>query len=127
MLAGRPCQPVSRHAASLSATNPASLAEATLNNATVTVLLGGTTFASGVSASSYALVTNPAVSGLSVANVTGGASGSTSATLTLAFTGGFSAPTTLAVRVLAAAHTPHARDSLQSPRHPHHRGQATER
>ena len=90
----------------ISATNPASLTEATLNNATVTVLLGGTTFASGVSASSFALVANPAVSGLSVASVTGGASGSTSATLTLAFTGDISAPTTLAVRVLAAALPP---------------------
>ena len=56
-------------------------------------LLGGTTFASGVSASSFALVANPAVSGLSVTSVTGGASGSASA------------PTTLAVRVLAAAHS----------------------
>ena len=54
----------------MSATSPASLTEAILNNATVTV--SGITYASGVSASSFALVTNPGVSGLSVSNVTGG-------------------------------------------------------
>ena len=89
----------------LSATNPASLTEATLNGATVTVSFGGLTFASGVSASSFALVTSPTIAGLSIANVTGGASGSTSATLTLGFTGDFDTPATLAVRVLAAAHS----------------------
>ena len=71
----------------ISATSPASLTEATLNGATVTVSLGGPTYASGVSASSFALVTSPAIAGLSISNVTGGASGSTSATLTLGFTG----------------------------------------
>ena len=50
-----------------------SLTEATLNGATVTVSLGGLTFASGVSASSFALVTSPAIAGLSIATVTGGA------------------------------------------------------
>ena len=91
----------------ISATNPASLTEANLNGATVTVSLGGLTFASGVSASSFQLVTSPAISGLSVSNVTGGASGSTSATLTLATASGFDfdTPATLAVRVLAAAHS----------------------
>ena len=91
----------------LSATNPASLTEANLNGATVTVSLGGLTFASGVSASSFQLVTSPAISGLSISNVTGGASGSTSATLTLATASGFDfdVPATLAVRVLAAAHS----------------------
>ena len=91
----------------LSATNPASLTEATLNGATVTVSLGGLTYASGVSASSFALVANPAIAGLSIGNVTGGASGATTATLTLA-TGagyGFNTPATLAVRVRAAAHS----------------------
>ena len=89
----------------LSATGPASLTEATLNGATVTVSLGGLTYASGVSASSFALVTSPTIAGLSIANVTGGASGSTSATLTLGFTGDFDTPATLAAWVLAAAHS----------------------
>ena len=91
----------------LSATNPSSLTEANLNGATVTVSLGGLTFASGVSASSFQLVTSPAISGLSISNVTGGASGSTSATLTLTTGAGFDfdTPATLAVRVLAAAHS----------------------
>ena len=50
---------------------------------------------------------NPAVSGLSISNVAGGASGSTggtSATLTLASSGVVGANAALAVRVLAAAH-----------------------
>ena len=89
----------------ISATNPASLTEATLNGTTVTVSLGGLTYASGVSASSFALVTNPTIAGLSIANVTGGASGCMSATLTLGFTGDLDTPATLAVRVLAAAHS----------------------
>ena len=91
----------------ISATNPASLTEANLNGATVTVSLGGLTFASGVSASSFALVTNPTIAGLSIGNVAGGASGTRTATLTLA-TGagyGFNTPATLTVRVRAAAHS----------------------
>ena len=90
------------------ASNPATLTEANLNGATLTVTLpSGTTFASGVSASSFALVTNPTIAGLSIGNVTGGASGTRTATLTLATgTGyGFNTPATLAVRVLAAAHS----------------------
>ena len=100
-----PSRPGSGSGAYVSATSPASLTEATLNGATVTFSLGGLTFASGVSASSFALVTSPAIAGLSVSNVTGGASGSTSATLTLGFTGDFDTPATLAVRVRAAAHS----------------------
>ena len=92
----------------LSATNPASLTEANLNGARLTVTLpSGFTFASGVSTSSFALATNPTIAGLAISNVTGGASGTRTATLTLA-TGagyGFSRPSTLAVRVLAAAHS----------------------
>ena len=90
------------------ASNPATLTEANLNGATLTVTLpSGTAFASGVSASSFALVTNPTIAGLSIGNVTGGASGTRTATLTLATgTGyGFNTPATLAVRVLAAAHS----------------------
>ena len=52
-------------------------------------------------------MTSPTIAGLSIANVTGGASGATTATLTLA-TGagyGFNTPSTLAVRVRAAAHS----------------------
>ena len=79
--------------------------EAALNGARRTVSLGGPTFASGVSASSFALVTSPSIAGLTIANVTGGASGSMSATLTLGFTGDFDTPATLAVRVRAAAHS----------------------
>ena len=90
------------------ASNPATLTEANLDGATLTVTLpSGTTFASGVSASSFELVTSPAIAGLSIGNVAGGASGATTATLTLA-TGagyGFSTASTLAVRVLAAAHS----------------------
>ena len=63
-------------------------------------------FASGVSASSFALVADPTVSGLSVASLTGGAARHASASLSLAFTEDFSAPATLAVRVLAAALRP---------------------
>ena len=43
----------------ISATNPSSLTEANLNGATVTVSLGGLTYASGVSVSSFALVVSP--------------------------------------------------------------------
>ena len=91
----------------VSATNPASLTESALNGATVTVTLTGLTYASGVSASSFALATNPTIAGLTISNVTGGTSGTRTATLTLATgTGyGFSRPSTLAVRVRAAAHS----------------------
>ena len=91
----------------VSATNPASLTESALNGATVTVTLVGLTYASGVSASSFSLVTNPSLSGLSVSGITGGTSGSTAATLTLATASGFDfdTPATLAVQVAAAAHS----------------------
>ena len=68
----------------ISATSPAALTEANPNGATVSVGLGGLTFASGVSTSSFALVTMPAIAGLSIGGITGGASGATTATLTLA-------------------------------------------
>ena len=89
------------------ASTPTPLTEANLNGARLTVaLLGGATF-TGVSAASFELVTVPAIPGLSIGGVTGGASGSSSATLTLA-TGagyGFSTQATIAVRALAAAHS----------------------
>ena len=71
------------------ASNPSPLTEANLGGAALTLTLpSGATFASDVSASSFALVTNPAIAGLSISNITGGASGSTSATLTLATSAG---------------------------------------
>ncbi len=101
---GRGSFVVFTYGASVSATSPSALTEANLNGATVTVALEDTTFAAGVTKSNFALVTSPAIAGLSVGSVSGGASGSTTATLTLAFTGGFDAVRTLAVRVKAAAH-----------------------
>ncbi len=101
---GRGSLIVFTYGASVSATSPSALTEASLNGATVTVALEDTTFAAGVTKSSFALVTSPAIAGLTIGSVSGGASGSTTATLTLAFTGGFDAVRTLAVRVKAAAH-----------------------
>ena len=93
------------YGASVSATSPSALTEASLNGATVTVALEDTTFAAGVTKSSFALVTSPAIAGLSVDSVSGGASGSTSATLNLSWSGTtLAADAKLKVRVLAAAH-----------------------
>ena len=84
-------------------TNPSSLTETNLDGATLALSLTGTTFASGVTADSFALA--PAISGLSIADVVGAASGGTTATLTLAYAGGeLPATQELAVRVLTAAH-----------------------
>ena len=89
------------------ASSPATLTEANLDGASLTVTLAGVTFAAGISATSFELVTSPTIAGLSINSITGGATGTTTATLTLAAgTGyGFDAATTLAVRVLAAAHS----------------------
>ena len=85
--------------------SPSVLTAATLNGAAVTVSLDRATFASGVGASSFELVTSPAVAGLSVGSVSGGASGSTTATLNLSWSGTtLAADAKLKVRVLAAAH-----------------------
>ena len=84
---------------------PAPLTDANLNGATLTVTLPtGVTFSSGVSASSFVLVTSPALTGLSIGSVTGG---STTAILTLATDAGyvFDVSATIAVRVLAAANS----------------------
>ena len=89
------------YGASISSTSPSPLTEANLNTATVAVSLAETTFASGVTASSFELVTD--VPDVSISGVSGGASGSTTATLTLAFTGDFGTSRTLAVKVKAAA------------------------
>ncbi len=88
--------------------NPAPLTDANLNGATLTVTLPtGVTFSSGVSASSFVLVTSPALTGLSIGSVTGGTAGSTTAILTLATDAGyvFDVSATIAVRVLAAANS----------------------
>ena len=90
------------YGASITSTSPASLTEANLNTATVSLSLAQAAFASGVTAASFELVT--AIPNVSVSSVSGGASGTTTATLTLAFTGDFSASETLAVKVKAAAH-----------------------
>ena len=88
--------------------NPDTLTEANLDGARLTVtLLSGVNFAGGVSASSFALVTSPALTGLAIASVSGGAPGTTMATLILETSAGygFDSPATIAVRVLAAAHS----------------------
>ena len=89
-------------AAAISSTDPAALTEGNLDGATLAVALTDTTFASGVAASHFALVTE--VPGVSVARVSGAAEGGRAATLTLAFTGDISTDETLAVTVAAAAH-----------------------
>ena len=98
-----PNHKVAGSAIAISAVNPSSLTERNVDGATIALSLTGTTFASGVTAASFALV--PAVPGLSIANVAGAASGGTTATLTLAHAGGeLPASYALAVRVLTAAH-----------------------
>ena len=88
--------------ADITATNPTTLTESSLNTATISLRLSNANFASGVTASSFELVT--AIPNVSISGVSGGAVGNSNATLTLAFTGDFSATETLAVRVLDAAH-----------------------
>ena len=89
--------------AAITASTPAALTEATLDNATVTVTLTDTTFASGATASDFMLNTD--VSGLTVgalATVPGDAA----ATLTLAYDDtDFDTARTLGVTVAAAAHS----------------------
>ena len=86
------------------------LTEGNLDGATLTVTLGGVTFAAGISAASFELVTNPTLAGLSISSITGGGTGETTATLTLATNAdygeiGDNDTANLAVRVLAAAHS----------------------
>ena len=99
---------VTVNAAPTLASNPTTLTEGNLDGATLTVTLpSGFTYAAGVSAASFELVTSPTIAGLSISGVTGGAAGTTAATLTLAAGAGygFDAASTLAVKVLAAAHS----------------------
>ena len=91
------------YGASVSATSPSALTEANLNGAAVTVSLEDTTFGSGVTKSSFALVTT--IPGVSIDRIATVSPGATTATLTLAFTGDWrGAGRPLAVKVLAAAH-----------------------
>ena len=89
--------------ASISSTTPAALTEDNLNGATVAVALSGVTFGSGVTASSFELVT--AMTGVSINSVSSVSSGDAAATLTLSSTADISATADLAVKVLAAAHS----------------------
>ena len=89
--------------AALAATSPATLTESNLNNATLTVKLTDTTFAAGVTASSFTLTTD--VPGLTLGSVAPPPSGATSTTLTLAYAGAdFDTARTLSLTVKDAAH-----------------------
>ena len=83
-------------------TSPA-LAEATLNNATVTVELTNAAFKVGATAANFTLTTN--LPGLRVASLATVTAGDTSATLTLGYSGGFDTVRTLSVTVADSAHT----------------------
>ena len=89
--------------ASISSTTPAALDSTVLDGATVTVELGGVTFGSGVTASSFELVT--AMSGVSISGVSSVTSGDTTATLTLSAPAAVPAVAPLAVKVPEAAHS----------------------
>ena len=90
-------------APSAAITSPATLAEATLNGATVTVALTNAAFESGVTAAHFTLTTN--LPGLRVSSLATVNAGDTSATLTLGHSGGFDTVRTLSVTVADAAHT----------------------
>ena len=91
------------YSASISSTTPAALTEGNLSGATIAIALTGVTFESGVTASSFELVTT--MTGVSISSVSSVSSGDTAATLTLASTADISTTADLAVRVLAAAHS----------------------
>ena len=87
------------------APSPAALTESNLHGATLTLTLDNTTFAAGAQGAgtgAFALVST--IPGLTIAQVSGVASGGTTATLTLGFTGDFRGQPTVAVRVPAATH-----------------------
>ena len=87
----------------ISSTNPATLGEANLHGATVTVTLTNTAFAAGVTASSFTLTSG--VPGLSVGSVATVSDGDTTATLTLDYDGtNFDIVDSLSVNLVAAAH-----------------------
>ena len=99
-------RPVSPTPGTAAIASPAILTAATLNNATLTVSLERTTYASGVTAASFELVTEGiADAARAIASATATAGG-TSATLTLASSGMLGANATLAVKALPAALRP---------------------
>ena len=86
--------------------SPATLAEATLNGAMVTVALTNAAFEVGAGTGNFSLTTNPALAGLSVSALATVNAGDTSATLTLGYSGGnFDTLRTFAVTVADSAHT----------------------
>ena len=87
--------------ASITAPNPATLNEADLNGARLTVTLAGTDYESSITAGQFTLT--PAVTGLRISNAS--RASTTEAVLTLAFTGDLTADTDLQVGVTDAAHT----------------------
>ena len=87
------------------ASNPSPLDESNIDGAQLTVTLGADhAFGSGVTAASFDLIHRSSISGLSIASMTGGGSGTRTATLTLGSTASFSDSFDLNVRVHAAAH-----------------------
>ena len=88
--------------AGITGTTPSPLTEGGLSGATLNLRLFNTSFGSGVTVSSFELVT--AIPNVSISGVSSVSSGDTTATLTLAFTGDFNATETLVVKVLDAAH-----------------------
>ena len=99
----QPAHKVIGPSASITSTTPAALGLTNLDGATVTVELGGVTFGSGVTASSFELVT--AMAGVSISGVSSVTSGDTTATLTLSAPAAVSAAAPLAVKVPEAAHS----------------------
>ena len=91
--------------ARITSSNPGWLTWPTLNTATLTVTLTGSTFGSSVAASNFTINASPAITGLSVTNASA-TSGGTTATLTLGYTGSttLTGDRTFTVTVAAAAH-----------------------
>ncbi len=91
--------------ARVTSSNPGWLTWPTLNTATVTVTLTGSTFGSSVAASNFTINASPAITGLSVTNASA-TSGEATATLTLGYTGSttLTGDRTFTVTVAGAAH-----------------------
>ena len=91
--------------ARVTSSNPGWLTFPTLNTATLTVTLTGSTFGSSVAASNFTINASPAITGLSISGASA-TSGGTTATLTLGYTGSttLTGDRTFTVTVAAAAH-----------------------
>ena len=91
--------------ARVTSSNPGWLTWPTLNTATLTVTLTGSTFGSSVAASNFTINASPAITGLSISGASA-TSGGTTATLTLGYTGSttLTGDRTFTVTVAAAAH-----------------------